>query len=74
MDDKERYERESKAKGGSVPPDKRHNSKARASVAREPHKREQAKHDRESAGFATVDIERVSDAQRKAITQRDLST
>jgi hypothetical protein len=72
MNDKERYERETKAKGGSVPVDMRRNSKSRASASRDPHKHHQSEKDRESAGFATVDIEHVSDSARKAIMNRDI--
>lgn len=82
MDEKEGYMRESKAKAGSVPPDMRRNSKARSASSKESmpgegssfHKQEQRERDRATEGFDTVDIERVSDEQRKAIMHRDLET
>lgn len=82
MDEKERYMRESKAKSGSVPPDLRRNSKARSASSKEHmpdqgssfQKKEQRERDLEKGGFETVDIERVSDEQRKAIMRRDLET
>jgi hypothetical protein len=80
MDKKERYERESLAKGGSVPPDMRRNSKARSheSISEMPNegssfrKREEATRERAREGFDTVDIEHLSEEKRKAIIDRDL--
>lgn len=83
MDKQERYARESDAKGGSVPPDERRNSKARSasSKAAMPNegssfdKREESKLMHEQAGeITTVDIERLPAAARKAIRDRDLES
>lgn len=80
MDEKERYERESKAKGGTVPPDERRHHKGRSESAKQNmpnegssfEKREQAKRDRAKSGeLTTVDIEHVSEAEKKAIAKRD---
>ncbi|HEY9721996.1 MAG TPA: hypothetical protein V6D47_08265 [Oscillatoriaceae cyanobacterium] len=82
MNDKERYSREAKAKGGSVPPDERRNSKARSASSKEhmPNqgssfdKTIEAKRECEASGeITTLDIERVSEDQLKEIAWRDLN-
>jgi hypothetical protein len=76
MNKKERYERESQAKGGSVPPDMRRSHKGRSESAREhmPNegssfdKRANAKLEQERHGVRSVDIERLPEKARKDLT------
>lgn len=82
MDKKERYERETKAKGGSVPPDERHHHGGRSETAKQhlPNagssfdKREQAKVQiAKSEEISHIDVEHLSKKAKQAIADRDIS-
>lgn len=83
MKENERYSDESKAKGGSVPPDERRHSKARSasSKAGMPNggssfdkDQEARRESAESGAITSLNIERVTPDELREVAWRDLET